>query len=103
MSLYDKLDEAEDEIDYTFPFKRKKYVNYHAPREPLISEPWKSREEGGQGSKKYRYSCNRISSKCVGISRRRIGRGGRYVDRSNNFLKLCFLIDRTSVFIFKVF
>lgn len=83
MSLYDKLNEAEDEVDYTFPFKRKKYVNYHAPREPLNAEPWKSREEGGQGSKKYRYSCNRISSsKCIGMSRRRIGRGGRvWIDR----------------------
>lgn len=43
--------------------------------------PWCDKSEGGLADKKYRFALTSISKpvpKCIGLARRRIGRGGRY-------------------------
>jgi len=54
------------------------------PQQPISDGvgnwPWCGHEEGGLGEGKYRYSLTSLSHprRCVGFTRRRIGRGGRY-------------------------
>lgn len=43
--------------------------------------PWCDKHEGGLADKKYRFALTSISKpvpKCIGLARRRLGRGGRY-------------------------
>ena len=73
--LYDKLNQysAEEESRCTYPFKRKKHVYFNKPRPPP-DEPWQYTEN----VERYRYTCRKLSS-CLGLTRRRVGRGGRSV------------------------
>ena len=73
--LYEKLNQysAEEESQCTYPFKRKKHVYFNKPRPPP-DEPWQYNEN----VERYRYTCRKLSS-CLGLTRRRVGRGGRYV------------------------
>lgn len=75
--------EEENEPDGVFTFRRKKYTNYHAPREG--NWPWVSPDEGGGGDPRFRFSLTSLSyptRRCVGFARRRRGRGGRmWLDR----------------------
>jgi len=76
--LYEKLNQysAEEESQCTYPFKRKKHVYFNKPRPPP-DEPWQYTEN----VERYRYTCRKLSS-CLGLSRRRVGRGGRvWLDR----------------------
>jgi enhancer of polycomb-like protein len=75
--------ELEDNVDGPFYFRRKRNCQYLAP---LLDEhrgwPWEPPEEGGAGEAKYRYSLASLSTpnpKCLGMVRRRVGRGGRIV------------------------
>ncbi|XP_014666102.1 PREDICTED: enhancer of polycomb homolog 1-like [Priapulus caudatus] len=83
--VHSQSDLDEDAPDGQFMFRRKKGCSYHAP---LIEKPgnwpWFSQEDGGLGDKRYRYTCAslRYPSRCIGMSRRRVGRGGRiWLDR----------------------
>lgn len=80
-----ELDEADDG---PFAFRRKRNCQYLAP---LLDEhgfevhrgwPWESPDDGGAAEPKYRYSLASLSTpkaKCIGMTRRRMGRGGRVV------------------------
>ncbi|KAH9526443.1 Glycosyltransferase 64 protein C4 [Dermatophagoides farinae] len=71
-------DEA-DNPDGMFSFKRKKGCYYHAPLDHYSGWPWESLEEGGTADKRFRFSYTSLSCPAysVGLTRRRIGRGGR--------------------------
>lgn len=76
--------EEENMPDGIFTFKRKKFINYHAPSEG--SWPWVPPSEGGGGDPRFRFSLTSLSSprghSCIGFARRRVGRGGRvWLDR----------------------
>lgn len=76
--LYEKLNQysTEEESQCAFPFKRKRHVYFNKPRLPP-AEPWQYAED----VHKYKYSCRKLSH-CLGLSRRRVGRGGRvWIDR----------------------
>lgn len=80
--------ELEEADDGPFAFRRKRNCQYMAP---LVDEhgftvhrgwPWEQPDDGGAGEPKYRYSLASLStpkSKCIGMARRRMGRGGRLV------------------------
>jgi len=76
--------EEENMPDGIFTFKRKKFINYHAPSEG--SWPWVPPSEGGGGDPRFRFSLTSLSNprghSCIGFARRRVGRGGRvWLDR----------------------
>ncbi|ESO87683.1 hypothetical protein LOTGIDRAFT_127385 [Lottia gigantea] len=77
--------EDENDPDGPYAFKRRKNCHYYAPLlNRLGNWPWSSKEEGGLGDKKYRYSLLSLPQprNCVGYARRRVGRGGRVlIDR----------------------
>ena len=74
-------EEIEDP-DGQFAFKRKRGCAYLAPIiDRLGNWPWCPPHEGGSGDRKYRFCLTSLSTpnpRCIGFSRRRIGRGGRY-------------------------
>ena len=81
-------DVEEDELEGPFAFRRKRNCQYLAPLqdefgfEQARGWPWESPAEGGGGEAKYKYSLTSLStpvSKCIGMVRRRVGRGGRIV------------------------
>ena len=75
-------EEIDDNPDGQFAFKRKKGCNYHAPLDKLSGWEWDSPLEGGLGNKRYKFNFTTLSQPpnfYIGLSRRRIGRGGRYV------------------------
>jgi hypothetical protein len=88
--LYEKLNQysAEEESQCTYPFKRKKHVYFNKPRPPP-DEPWQYTEN----VERYRYTCRKLSS-CLGLSRRRVGRGGRFVPYRILFIGLDFVLCR---------
>lgn len=75
--------EEENEPDGIYTFRRKKFTNYHTPREG--NWPWVPPKEGGGGDPRYRFSLTSLSQptrRCIGFARRRVGRGGRvWIDR----------------------
>ncbi|KAK9875359.1 hypothetical protein WA026_007757 [Henosepilachna vigintioctopunctata] len=81
-------EEAEEEGQ--FAFRRNKLCSYHMPLPQLGNWPWCSKEENGSGKRKYRYNLTSITGKtsrrrCVGLARRRMGRGGRVIlDRASS-------------------
>ena len=87
--LYEKLNQysAEEESQCTYPFKRKKHVYFNKPRPPP-DEPWQYTEN----VERYRYTCRKLSS-CLGLSRRRVGRGGRFVPYRILFVGLLFYVE----------
>lgn len=80
----------EDAPDGPYTFKRKGGCYYQAPRAEVGNWPWYSPEEGGQGHSKYRYCLAYLSAgpmveRCIGLARRRVGRGGRIIiDRAHS-------------------
>ncbi|XP_062843446.1 enhancer of polycomb homolog 1b isoform X2 [Trichomycterus rosablanca] len=79
--------EEENDPDGVFAFRRRSGCHYHAVRGAQCgSWPWTDPTEGGVGDARYRYSLTTLTvpRMCVGLARRRVGRGGRV------------LLDRTS-------
>lgn len=74
-------EEMEDNPDGAYAFKRKKGCNYYAPREKPADWPWKSEDnEQGLVDPKYTFHLTSLScppNHCIGLARRRLGRGGR--------------------------
>ncbi|XP_048868117.1 enhancer of polycomb homolog 1-like isoform X13 [Brienomyrus brachyistius] len=80
--------EEENDPDGPFAFRRRAGCQYYAPREAQGASgwPWCSPSEGGLGDVLYRYCLTSLSvpRRCVGLARRRIGRGGRVLlDRAH--------------------
>ncbi|XP_042893212.1 enhancer of polycomb homolog 1-like isoform X3 [Penaeus japonicus] len=92
--------EEENEPDGVFTFRRKKFTNYHAPKEG--NWPWVPPSEGGGGDPRFRFSLTSLAHptrRCIGFARRRVGRGGRvWIDRLSTPLDdLWFKTDFRSV------
>ncbi|CAG5092903.1 Similar to EPC1: Enhancer of polycomb homolog 1 (Homo sapiens) [Cotesia congregata] len=66
-----------------FAFRRNRYCNYLPPVSGGYGNwPWCSKSEGGIADKKYRFALTSISKptpRCIGLARRRYGRGGRVI------------------------
>nr|CAD7569199.1 unnamed protein product [Timema californicum] len=81
-------EEEPDPLEGPFAFRRNKSCNYLAPLPSGVGNwPWVSREEGGLADRRYRYCLTSVSKpqpQCVGLARRRVGRGGRVIlDRAS--------------------
>ncbi|KAJ8395060.1 hypothetical protein AAFF_G00040110 [Aldrovandia affinis] len=79
--------EEENDPDGSFAFRRKAGCQYYASRvDQSGSWPWCSPSEGGLGDVRFRYSLTTLTvpRRCVGLARRRTGRGGRVLlDRAH--------------------
>ncbi|KAJ8011903.1 hypothetical protein DPEC_G00063140 [Dallia pectoralis] len=79
--------EEENDPDGSFAFRRKAGCQYYASRlDHGGSWPWDSPSEGGPGDKRYRYCLTTLTvpPRCLGMTRRRLGRGGRVLlDRAH--------------------
>uniref|UniRef100_A0A3P9LNQ7 Enhancer of polycomb homolog n=1 Tax=Oryzias latipes TaxID=8090 RepID=A0A3P9LNQ7_ORYLA len=79
--------EEESDPDGCFAFRRKAGCQYYASRQDKSSSwPWVSPLEGGLGDPRFRYSLTslRTPRRCIGLARRRVGRGGRILlDRAH--------------------
>ncbi|KMQ96584.1 enhancer of polycomb-like protein [Lasius niger] len=74
----------EDTVDEgQFAFRRNRNSSYLPPVSGGLGNwPWCDKSEGGLADKKYRFALTSISKpvpKCIGLARRRIGRGGRVI------------------------
>ncbi|KAG7487477.1 hypothetical protein MATL_G00023950 [Megalops atlanticus] len=82
--------EEENDPDGPFAFRRKAGCQYYASRSDQSgSWPWCSPSEGGLGDIRFRYCLTTLTvpRRCVGLARRRIGRGGRVLlDRAHTGL-----------------
>ncbi|XP_007230719.3 enhancer of polycomb homolog 1b isoform X1 [Astyanax mexicanus] len=80
--------EEENDPDGVFAFRRRSGCHYHAVREGQTgSWPWSDPAEGGLGGVRYRYSLTTLTlpRRCMGLARRRVGRGGRVLlDRAHS-------------------
>lgn len=83
-------EDDEDAPDGPYTFKRKGGCYYLPPRTGPGNWPWYPPEEGGMGQNKYKYcvaylSAGPVVRRCIGLTRRRIGRGGRIIlDRAHS-------------------
>lgn len=84
-------EDDEDAPDGPFTFKRKGGCYYLPPRQEPGNWPWYSPEDGGQGHNKYKYCVAYLTAgpemvrRCIGLTRRRVGRGGRIIlDRAHS-------------------
>uniref|UniRef100_A0AAY4AGA8 Enhancer of polycomb homolog n=1 Tax=Denticeps clupeoides TaxID=299321 RepID=A0AAY4AGA8_9TELE len=78
--------EEENDPDGVFAFRRRAGCQYHASLPQPASWPWSSPSEGGLGDTRYRYSLTTLTvpRRCLGLARRRVGRGGRVLlDRAH--------------------
>ncbi|XP_055723047.1 enhancer of polycomb homolog 1-like isoform X3 [Salvelinus fontinalis] len=79
--------EEENNPDGSFAFRRKAGCQYYASRlDHGGSWPWVSPSEGGLGETRYRYCLTTLTvpPRCLGMARRRLGRGGRLLlDRAH--------------------
>uniref|UniRef100_A0A8C7V1R6 Enhancer of polycomb homolog n=1 Tax=Oncorhynchus mykiss TaxID=8022 RepID=A0A8C7V1R6_ONCMY len=79
--------EEENDPDGSFSFRRKAGCQYYASRlDHCGSWPWVSPSEGGLGDTRYRYCLTTLTvpPRCLGMARRRLGRGGRVLlDRAH--------------------
>ncbi|XP_066520703.1 enhancer of polycomb homolog 1 isoform X2 [Hoplias malabaricus] len=86
--------EEENDPDGPFAFRRKAGCVYHAARlDQRGSWPWCSKSEGGSCDPRFRYSLTSLSVPhcCLGLARRRMGRGGRsLLDRAHSNLDSVF-------------
>ncbi|XP_034038716.1 enhancer of polycomb homolog 1b isoform X2 [Thalassophryne amazonica] len=77
--LHSGSSEAEEESDPdgVYAFRRKAGCQYYADR--VGSWPWCGPWEGGLAGARYRYSLTTLTvpQRCLGMARRRVGRGGR--------------------------
>ncbi len=80
--------DMEEELEEgPYAFRRKRHCQYLAPLvdedgfEKIRGWPWEGREEGGGAEPKYGYSLASLSNpkRCLGMVRRRVGRGGRII------------------------
>uniref|UniRef100_A0AAR2JGY8 Enhancer of polycomb homolog n=1 Tax=Pygocentrus nattereri TaxID=42514 RepID=A0AAR2JGY8_PYGNA len=86
--------EEENDPDGPFAFRRKAGCVYHAARlDQRGSWPWCSEAEGGSCNPQFRYSLTSLPlpHRCLGLTRRRVGRGGRVLlDRAHSDLDSIF-------------
>uniref|UniRef100_A0A8C7P9B7 Enhancer of polycomb homolog n=1 Tax=Oncorhynchus mykiss TaxID=8022 RepID=A0A8C7P9B7_ONCMY len=79
--------EEENDPDGSFAFRRKAGCQYYASQlDHGGSWPWVSPSEGGMGDTRYRYCLTTLTvpPRCLGMARRRLGRGGRVLlDRAH--------------------
>uniref|UniRef100_A0A672S2T5 Enhancer of polycomb homolog n=1 Tax=Sinocyclocheilus grahami TaxID=75366 RepID=A0A672S2T5_SINGR len=72
--------EEENDPDGVFGFRRRTGCQYHDARSgPVGGWPWSDSAEGGVADVRYRYSLTTLTvpRRCLGLARRRVGRGGR--------------------------
>ncbi|XP_060728253.1 enhancer of polycomb homolog 1b isoform X2 [Tachysurus vachellii] len=71
--------EEENEPDGVFAFRRRSGCHYQSVCGEQDSWPWSDPVEAGLGDARYRYSLTTLTlpHRCVGLARRRVGRGGR--------------------------
>lgn len=78
--------EEENEPDGAFAFRRKAGCVYHAARLDQSGDwPWSGEADGRSCDPRFRYSLTTLTipRRCVGLARRRVGRGGRFhLDRA---------------------
>ncbi|XP_040910664.1 enhancer of polycomb homolog 1-like isoform X2 [Toxotes jaculatrix] len=86
--------EEENDPDGAYAFRRKAGCQYYAARQDRVgSWPWCGPWEGGLAEARFRYSLTTLTvpRRCLGMARRRVGRGGRvlldraYTDYDNVF------------------
>uniref|UniRef100_A0AAX7UG03 Enhancer of polycomb homolog n=1 Tax=Astatotilapia calliptera TaxID=8154 RepID=A0AAX7UG03_ASTCA len=79
--------EEENDPDGCYAFRRKAGCQYYAYRpDESGSWPWVSPSDGGLGDPRFRYCLTslNIPRRCIGLSRRRVARGGRILlDRAH--------------------
>ncbi|KAM9712776.1 enhancer of polycomb homolog 1-like isoform 1-T1 [Menidia menidia] len=79
--------EEENDPDGCYAFRRKAGCQYYAFRpDKSGSWPWVSPSEGGLGDPRFRFCLTSLNvpRRCVGLARRRVGRGGRILlDRAH--------------------
>ncbi|XP_041823600.1 enhancer of polycomb homolog 1-like isoform X2 [Melanotaenia boesemani] len=89
--------EEENDPDGCYVFRRKAGCQYYAPRpDKSGSWPWVSPSEGGLGDPRFRYCLTSLNMprRCIGLARRRVGRGGRILlDRAHTDLDICQSLD----------
>ncbi|KAG7524475.1 hypothetical protein JOB18_012476 [Solea senegalensis] len=90
--------EEENDPDGCYAFRRKAGCQYYASRPDQSSSwPWVSPLEGGLGDPRFRYCLTSLNAprRCIGLARRRIGRGGRVLlDRAHTDLEnICQSLD----------
>lgn len=80
-------DDDEDSPDGPYTFKRKGGCHYLAPRQEAGYWPWSSNDDASQSQSKYNkykfcvtyLSSGPVVERCIGLARRRVGRGGRII------------------------
>ncbi|XP_023820992.1 enhancer of polycomb homolog 1 isoform X3 [Oryzias latipes] len=86
--------EEENDPDGAYAFRRKAGCQYYAARQDQAGGwPWSGPWEGGLAEDRFRYSLTTLTvpRRCLGMARRRVGRGGRvlldraYTDYDNIF------------------
>ncbi|XP_059182761.1 enhancer of polycomb homolog 1-like isoform X1 [Centropristis striata] len=90
--------EEENDPDGCYAFRRKAGCQYYASRPGQSGNwPWVSPSEGGLGDPRFRYCLTSLNMprRCVGLARRRVGRGGRILlDRAHTDLdSICQSLD----------
>uniref|UniRef100_A0A673CZA5 Enhancer of polycomb homolog n=1 Tax=Sphaeramia orbicularis TaxID=375764 RepID=A0A673CZA5_9TELE len=90
--------EEENDPDGCYAFRRKAGCQYYASRpDQSGSWPWVSPSEGGLGDPRFRYCLTSLNMprRCIGLARRRVGRGGRILlDRAHTDLdSICQSLD----------
>uniref|UniRef100_UPI00398F7BF7 enhancer of polycomb homolog 2 isoform X4 n=1 Tax=Pristiophorus japonicus TaxID=55135 RepID=UPI00398F7BF7 len=79
--------EEDSDPDGLFAFRRKAGCQYYAPHLDQMSTcPWQTPEPAGLSESRYRYCLTTLTvpRRCIGLARRRIGRGGRFLlDRAS--------------------
>uniref|UniRef100_A0A665XEA4 Enhancer of polycomb homolog n=1 Tax=Echeneis naucrates TaxID=173247 RepID=A0A665XEA4_ECHNA len=81
--------EEENDPDGAYAFRRKAGCQYYAARQDRVgSWPWCDPWEGGLAEARFRYSLTTLTvpRRCLGMARRRVGRGGRSSSSFNSSL-----------------
>ncbi|XP_038587930.1 enhancer of polycomb homolog 1-like isoform X2 [Micropterus salmoides] len=91
-------EEEENDPDGCYAFRRKAGCQYYASRPDQSGNwPWVSPSEGGLGNPRFRYCLTSLNMprRCIGLARRRVGRGGRVLlDRAHADLdSICQSLD----------
>ncbi|GAA6227176.1 enhancer of polycomb homolog 1-like [Lates japonicus] len=90
--------EEENDPDGCYAFRRKAGCQYYASRPDQSGNwPWVSPTEGGLSDPRFRYCLTSLNMprRCIGLARRRVGRGGRVLlDRAHTDLdNICQSLD----------
>ncbi|KAE8279638.1 Enhancer of polycomb-like protein 1 [Larimichthys crocea] len=90
--------EEENDPDGCYAFRRKAGCQYYASHPDQNGNwPWVSPSEGGLGDPRFRYCLTSLNTprRCIGLARRRVGRGGRILlDRAHADLdSICQSLD----------